>query len=277
MLARPRRDCFCVLSSIKYHFSYFIKVIALLNKFNWLSVAFLLFFLTQASAEEKINVDVYVYHLKPPFIVSNTYELGLYFDFSTYLNTKTDKYHFETVFVPRKRIETMLASHKLNGILLGVNPIWFKDKAETKYYWTPAIYEDQDEFVSLQENAVEYSGAKSLAGKILGGVRGFYYFGVDELVKQGDITRYDTIGEYELLQMLILKRVDVGIVSRSTIDYLVKAKNWQSKFYLSKQPHDKYQRRILIPHYKKAVYDELAPIVSSLVEDPAWQKILDKY
>lgn len=237
----------------------------------------ILIFPVIAVAAEKENVDVYVYHLKPPFIVNDTYELGLYFDFSTYLNSKSDKYHFETIFVPRKRIETMLDSDKLDGILLGVNPIWFKDKAETKYLWTSSVYLDQDEVVSLAERAIEYTGAKSLAGKILGGVRGFYYFGIDEQVSQGEIARYDTIGEYELLQMLMLKRVDVGIVSRSTLEYLVEAKNWQGKFYLSKQPHDKYQRRILVPYTKKAVFDEIEPIVNNIMEDSVWKAILEKY
>ncbi len=228
-------------------------------------------------AKEKIHVDVYVYHLKPPFIVSNTNKLVLYFDFSVYLNSKSDKYHFETVFVPRKRIETMLGSDKLDGILLGVNPVWFKDKAETKYLWTSSVYQDQDEFVSLAESPVEYTGAESLVGKILGGIRGFYYFGIDEQVKQGDINRYDTIGEYELLQMIMLKRVDVGIVSRSTLEYLTKAKGWQSKFYLSKQPHDIYERRVMVPHYKRAIYDEILPIVRDLPNDPFWKLMLKQY
>jgi polar amino acid transport system substrate-binding protein len=236
-----------------------------------------LLFSTLAISKEKVNVDVYVYHLKPPFIVSNTNMLGLYFDFSDYLNSKTDKYHFETIFVPRKRIETMLALNKINGILLGVNPIWFKDKAETKYLWTANIYQDKDEFVSLPESSFEYSGAESLEGKILGGIRGFYYFGVDEQVKRGEVNRYDTIGEYELLQMVLLKRVDVGIVSRSTLNYLVKAKGWQDRFHISKRPHDEYERRILVPHDKKAIFDEISPIINEINNDPYWKIILKQY
>jgi len=243
----------------------------LLSLFCWF------IFSTQAIGKDKINVDVYVYHLKPPFIVSNTNMLGLYFDFSDYLNTKTDKYHFETVFVPRKRVETMLATKKLNGILLGVNPVWFKDKSETQYLWTGNIYQDKDEFVSLLESPVEYSGAESLAGKVLGGIRGFYYFGIDEQVKQGEITRYDTIGEYELLQMVLLKRIDVGIVSRSTLDYLVKAKGWQDRFYISKQPHDKFERRVLVPHDKKDIYNEIFPIINEMNKDQFWKLILKQY
>lgn len=249
----------------------------MLNRFNWLSVACLLLFSIKVAAKEKINVDVYVYHLKPPFIVNNSYKLGLYFDFSTYLNSKSDKYHFETLFIPRKRIEIMLNAEKLDGILLGVNPVWFNDKAETKYLWTGNVYQDQDEVVSLAERAIEYTGPKSLTGKVLGGVRGFYYFGINEQVSQEKVIRHDTIGEYELLQMLLWERIDICIVSHSTLEYLVKAKNWQGKFYSSKQPHDKYQRRILIPYAKKAVYDEIEPIISNISEDPAWIKILEKY
>ncbi len=204
-------------------------------------------------------------------------KLGLYFDFSDYLSARSEKYHFDTVFVPRKRIETMLDSGKFDGILLGVNPVWFKDKAETKYLWTGNFYQDQDEIVSLPETAFEYTDPMSLSGKVLGGVRGFYYFGIDELVNKGEISRYDTIGEYELLQMLLLKRVDVGIVSRSTLKYLSKAKNWQGNFYLSKNPHDQYQRRVLVLKKDKAIYDEISLVIDNLDNDSAWQEVLSKY
>ncbi len=105
-----------------------------------LCLAFLAALSLPIVAKQKVNVDVFVYHLKPPFIVSNTNKLGLYFDFSDYLNTKSDNYHFETFFVPRKRIETTLLSGNLNGVLLGVSPVWFDDKEETKFLWTSNVY-----------------------------------------------------------------------------------------------------------------------------------------
>ena len=254
----------------------------LLTKFSWLFLVCTFVFCSRIEAQpfplqDKVNVDVYVYHLKPPFIVNNAQKIGLYFDFSDYLNTKNERYHFETVFVPRKRIETMLASKKFNGILLGVSPIWFGDKSETKYLWTTSFFQDQDEVVSITDVAFEYTGPKSITGKVFGGVRGFYYFGIDELVNSGEISRYNTIGEYELLQMLLLERVDVGIVSRSTLNFLYKEKNWKNQFYLSKKPHDKYQRRILVPKYNKAIFDEISPIIDNLKHDPAWQKLIEKY
>jgi len=266
---------------IVHQFIYFIRASVLFTKLNWLIFTCTFLFSTQLFSaeitEQKINVDVYVYHLKPPFIVSDTYELGLYFDFSDYLNSKSNKYHFETVFVPRKRIDIMLKNNSFNGVLLGVNPLWFKDNTETKYLWTSNFYQDQDEVVSLHEKPIEYNEANSLFGQVLGGVRGFYYFGIDELVSQGEISRVDTIGEYELLQMLMFKRIDVGIISRSTLSYLTKAKGWQNKFHVSKQPHDKYQRRILVPRHCVDIYEEIAPIVDNLANDPEWESILQKY
>jgi len=228
-------------------------------------------------AKSKVHVDIFVYHLKPPFIVSKTEKLGLYYDFSAYLNTKSSNYHFETIFVPRKRLEIMLASETFNGILLGVSPIWFKDKEETQYLWTDNFYVDQDEVVSLPEQAFEYSGPSSMVGRVLGGVRGFYYFGIDELVNKGEIVRWDTVGEFESLQMLQFKRVDFAIVSRSTLKYLSKKHNWQNQFHISKVPHDSYQRRILVPFDNKNVFNEIAPIVANLANDPVWQNLLAKY
>lgn len=237
----------------------------------------LYFFSASLFAQQKINVDVFVYHQKPPFIISHKEKRGLYFDFSTYLNQKCKKYHFTTVFVPRKRVDLMVEKADFDGVLLGVNPIWFKDKAEKKYLWTGNVYEDQDEVVSLTKNAIEYQGPKSLSSKVFGGVRGYYYYGINELVSKGEITRYDTIGERELLQMLLLGRIDVGIVSRSTLNYLIKAEHWQNQFYNSQAPHDRYQRRVLVPHSKQAIFNDINPIITQLASDPIWQEILEKY
>jgi polar amino acid transport system substrate-binding protein len=220
---------------------------------------------------------MYVYHLQPPYALNTATKTGMFFDFADYINSKTERYHFTIVYVPRKRIGSMLKDGKLNGVLLGVNPLWFNDINETKFLWTGSFSEDQDEVVSSVDNSIEYTGADSLSGKVMAGVRGFYYAGISEKVNQGSIVRYDTVGEDEVLQMILLKRVDVGVVSRFTLNYLAKTKGWQNKFYISKQPHDKYQRRILVPHAQKAVYDEILPIVNGISDDPSWKEILRKY
>ena len=59
-------------------------------------------------------------------------------------------------FVPRKRINRLLAAGKLDGMVLGVNPNWFGDPQKQKYLWSSPIMYDTDEFVSHADQAFEY-------------------------------------------------------------------------------------------------------------------------
>ncbi|MCI2284659.1 hypothetical protein L3081_16275 [Colwellia sp. MSW7] len=145
------------------------------NKLKFFSSFILLFFCCRSYAQEKVNVDMYVYHLQPPYALNTATKTGMFFDFADYINSKTERYHFTIVYVPRKRIGSMLKDGKLNGVLLGVNPLWFNDINETKFLWTGSFSEDQDEVVSSVDNSIEYTGADSLSGKVMAGVRGFYY------------------------------------------------------------------------------------------------------
>ena len=237
----------------------------------------ILIFSQPLAAKDKTLISVYVYHLKPPYILNIENETGLYYDFSRYLSQKSKLYEFHTIYLPRKRVEAYLNSNKIDGMLLGVSPIWFQDKARKKYLWTSAVFQDQDEIVSLATKPVEYLGPESLIHKSLGGVLGFYYFGIDSLVSQGKIKRRDAHSELSVLKMILSKRVDVGIVSRSTFLYLSIRENWEDKFHLSLKPHDVFTRHVLVPHTNKNIYDHIAPLLNNIEDDPDWQRILKKY
>ena len=227
--------------------------------------------------QAKELVNVYVYHLKPPFVVDLVKQQGLYFDFSKYMNEASPNYEFHTIFVPRKRITSMLEQGKFDGILLGVNPVWFKDKEETKYLWSDTVLIDRDDFVSLKDNPFEYTQPMSLKGKILGGVRGFYYRGINELVEQKEITRVDTVGEDALLHMLLNKRIDTAIISQSAFKYMTQDEELRSQFHLSKIPHDEFARRILFPKNLEALYQELHPKINAMYSDKLWQNKVSSY
>lgn len=228
-------------------------------------------------AEEKSLLTIYTYHEKPPLVTNITKKQGMYYDFTKRLNTMSAKYHFEMVSVPRKRVERMLANNTLDGIVLGVNPVWFSDKDERKYLWTPRIFSDRDEIVSLIKQSIEFIKPQSLEGKIFGGVRGFYYYGISELIAKGSITEVNTAHEVDLFSMLLNQRIDVAVISRSTFDHLIKKNHWQNKFYLSKKPHDIYDRRILIPHQHSDIYKHIVPIIEDLQFDETWQNHLKNY
>ena len=237
----------------------------------------LLAFSGSALSQAKQIVTAYSYHLKPPLIVDLATQRGLYFDLLDYLNQTNQQYHFELVFVPRKRIERMLDSGTFDGILLGVNPIWFKDKEEEKYLWTSRVFTDRDEIISLKNTPLEYSDSASIQDKVFGGVRGFYYFGINELIKDKKALRVDTVNEVELFTMLMHKRIDVAVVSRSTYDYLVRLNQWQDEFHLSRKPHDIFDRRILVPKSHTNIFEHIVPFIDNLQYDKSWQARLNSY
>ncbi|RHW76669.1 ABC transporter substrate-binding protein [Colwellia sp. RSH04] len=230
-----------------------------------------------AKSSSKIPINVYVYHMQPPLMISIEDKTGLYFDFTRYLNQQSKRYNFEVVFLPRKRLDKMLADNTISGMVLGVSPTWFKDKAETKYLWTGAFMYDRDEIISLSSNPVQYAKPASLENMVIGGVRGFYYYGINELVKQGKAVRVDTVKEEDLFSMLLKRRVDVAIIGRSVYRYIMKDKQWHDVFHLSTIPHDSFERRILITKDRSALHLELSKLIDKLPEDKNWQQSLLNY
>ena len=91
----------------------------------------------------------------PPYVINLQKETGLYFDFVKLLNQMNSRYSFNLIFIPRKRLDYRLAQNKLDGIVIGVNPKWFKDANQTHYSWSASIMQDKDVFVSLSAKPVK--------------------------------------------------------------------------------------------------------------------------
>ena len=234
-------------------------------------------FASQALAANKSPIPLLTYHLKPPFIVDEKTEQGLFYDLAKFLTKRSGRYQFVTSYIPRKRLDYLLQQDELKGLVVGANPIWFKDKNEAKYLWLDTIYKDRDEFVSLKSNAFEFEGFASLTGLSIAGVSGYYYFGVNDMVSKGQAVRVNTIGERQVLAMIRKKRAHVGIVSTSVFNYLRRHEGLPNIFHFSAQPHDAYDRRIFTSKENRTLFEHLKPIVSTMSQDPDWQKLIAKY
>jgi len=222
-------------------------------------------------------VPLYAYHLKPPFIIDEDKRLGLYYDFASYINAKRGYSALHTEYRPRKRLDIEVAKSDFSGLVIGVNPLWFGDKDRTKYLWTPVLMHDRDEVVSRLDRPVDYQEPHSLRGMVVGLPRGYYYFGIDELVAQGLLVREDVDSELQCLQQLERGRIMAAVVSRSTLDYLRNIEQYQPNIYISQKPHDDFDRFVLVSHKQQAIYDWLVPLMKKLPSDPDWQKILARY
>jgi polar amino acid transport system substrate-binding protein len=227
------------------------------------------------SAEE---INIYTYHDKPPFVVDKSNQQGLFFDLATYLSFKLPQHSFKTLYIPRRRLDHLIENDTLDGIVVGVSPIWFKDKTEQNFLWLDPIMEDQDDFISLASRPFEYRDKSSLTDKTIIAVAGYYYFGVNEMVQKGEMLRIDTIGEQQVIELLAKQRADFGIVSQSVFMYLARHKLIEpSLFYLSNKPHDSFKRRAFVSRNDTELYKQLKPVFANIANDDDWHKFRNKY
>jgi len=228
--------------------------------------------LTPVLAQASEEVKLYAYHLKVPYMDHLGRQEGLYFDLAELLTLRIPGLRFRTQYLPRRRLEADLQAGRLDGLVIGVHPTWFKDKERTRYLWSPPLMRDADVVVSRHDKPVAYSGPESLAGLRLALPRGYYYFGVDELVQEGRIQREDSESEETALMMLSLGRADATITTRRTLYVLLSRRpGLRGQFHVAAQPHDEFERYILIPPHKAHLHKPVSEALLLLARDPAWQ------
>lgn len=246
-------------------------------KLRFLGLGLLLSLITLNVFAKEV-IKVYTYHLKPPFVVREATHEGLYFDALNYFNKKSAQYQFELHYLPRRRLDLMVNTGTLDGLVIGVNPLWFNDKQERKYLWTSTLLHDVDEVISTKEKAFEYTGLESLTGLRVGLVLGYYYFGVSEMATTGKLSRDDASSEDHNFKKLLANRIDVAIISRSNHDFVMKHQpELVGKFFISSKPHDQYERRIMIPLSMPKVHQALSTVVSQMHSDPVWKERIATY
>jgi polar amino acid transport system substrate-binding protein len=234
-------------------------------------------FITPSYASNAEQVKVYTYHEKPPYFMpatensSSNYQ-GIYADFVDYLNAKQSEYVFELSFLPRIRLENLLTKNSLDGIVIGVNPRWFADTKREKYLWTNAIMKDKNVFLVNEKNSyTNYIKNEQFIGSKMALARGGYHKGITELINQGKIKVSLTNTDIQNLEMLVYNRVDVTIMSPLTVGYILKNNDFKKNFRILAEPHEQYERMILIPKNQAAIFPTLSKIVQQSESDKLWK------
>ena len=246
-------------------------------KFIWLTLLLFCFDTLGAPLPQRKDVLLYTYHYMPPYVINSAEQIGLLYDIEQFFNTHQQTYHFKVSYIPRKRLNYLLNSDLFEGMVIGVNPIWFQDVNKTKYLWSEAFINDQDEIISHSNNPVEFDSKQALIGKSIGGISGFRYHTTDTLVADGLMTRIDTANESQLINMLLKKRFDCAIVSRATTIYYQQLLNTDTPIYFSSNPHDTFTRHIFAPKQLQAEFDMVVSLVKQLNADALWQRKMQQY
>lgn len=235
-----------------------------------------------ATAVERFTL--YTYHNKPPYFFGSIpagrekyATKGVYRAFAAYLNKHLVDIEVEIEFSPRIRLEGSLTDGQLNGAIIGVNPLWFKDKDRTRYLWSHPFMNDKDVILVHAGEVFPYKHPRDLEGKSLALPRGLYFWGVTERIKQGKILVFETNSELQNLGMVEFGRADATIISILSAQYFFKQRTSQGLLEILNTPHDQFERMILFPISQKRQFEMINPVIEKALQDRDWLKELEKY
>jgi polar amino acid transport system substrate-binding protein len=235
-------------------------------------LAALLLLAVGTAVRAQTPVTVYSYNDRPPFVVDKAKMEGLEYRLCEWLGKATGTYRFTLKVVTAPEAKAMVEKDTLDGILLGVNKVWFPEAVRTRYLWTPAILWDKNLVISLGARKVEYAGPASLEGLRLAGVKGFNYPALTEAVAAGKIQRQDTTSEMLALGMVADKKADVTIVSEWTYLWATLREGIAGDFYQSTKPFLEFERCILVPPSMKKLHEDLAKALTDVRKNPGWNE-----
>lgn len=229
--------------------------------------------LSQFAMAATETVTVYSYHNHPPFVTGP--DSGYTFDLVRQLNRVADgKVRFKVSIVPRSRLNHYLkgwisgkcpdAGCQQNWMVPWVNPKWGFIKGGRDNYLWQQLFTDSNVIVSRRGDGFEYAGPESLKGRILAGMRGHRYTGIDDLVKSGDVKRIDGNHERDNIIKLLHDRADATLLPESTINYYLEndteIQGQAANLKVADKRHQVYARFVMMPETRK----DLLEIVSGL-------------
>ncbi|MFD2204142.1 substrate-binding periplasmic protein [Kiloniella antarctica] len=226
-------------------------------------------FLLSTSAYAGGNYTLYSYHNVPPFVTGK--DTGLTYDLAKHLtHNSTSGHKYSVRILPRKRLDELMAKKSI--IVPWVTPIWFKTLTSPETNWSSPIMMDSSVYVWKTGKDKSYKAPEDLIGSKLGGIRGYKYAGVDPLVKDNKIRRTNTNSEWQLLQMLLSERVDVGIMPEAGVCNLIKTQGLVGQLKITQ--HHNFTRKIMITGSSQK---HLIPELNNLENNPVWTTTLSRY
>jgi polar amino acid transport system substrate-binding protein len=221
-------------------------------------------------------VTVYTSANFAPLVIDGT--RGIYHEAIEYLNKQAPQgTSFRLAYLPRKRLQMRLEDGTLDGIVIGMMPQWFDDAAQTKYLWTTPFAVDRFVLAARAEAALHPDVPGALRGKSIGLTLGYVYPGLDDWIERHGLVRRDAMSEEINLEKLRRGRIDCVAVSESVARYFVRLHALHGSLAFIDLPGRATERRFLVPLGRNDLFDQLAPIVRRMRDDPLWLRMAAKY
>ncbi len=240
-------------------------------------ILLLLFGLLPALCVAEQRVEVWSYHLSPPFTLEG--QQGLSAAFVELLNEEPandERFHFELIELPRKRLDMRLAESR-PGVLLWVAPRFLSHAQTARGRWSRPLLDDQQDVISRSRQPIDYAGPESLHGLAFGGLLGHLYAGLDAHVATGKIRRENVANDLQNLEKVSSGRVDAVLVPRSTLLYYHKTKRFDG-LYVAPTALYSFRRHLLITSsLGEPATEYVLRVVETLPGNPRWLALLERY
>ncbi|MDC8757045.1 substrate-binding periplasmic protein [Janthinobacterium fluminis] len=218
------------------------------------------------------TVEAFNTYLVGPYMVDT--RQGLAQSLVDRLNLKlAPGYRLRLSHMPRIRLDTteLAKGDEFDGAVLFVNPRFVGDVAKTRFLWSKPLFIDCNLVISRESAPLDYAGPASLEGLRFGGVRGYRYLFVDDLVKAGKLQREDSQDELSGLRKVALARLDVTVVPYTIFSYLGADKALSRQLYVAPKPLQCFARHILVGKGSPALLGALNQAIDQLASDRGWR------
>ena len=221
------------------------------------------------------TIRVYSYKDTPPFVTAPGQ--GLTYDLIDYLNEKfRGTSRFVLFNLPRSHLDKLLTDG-FKGVVLWTCSAWHGDPNESIFQWTPGFFNDSNSIISPAKLPFEYEGPKSMASHIMGGLIGYFYVFIDDMVKKNEIKRVNVSSIMELFKRLQSHRLDTALVTGSTARYLIAQNNMAGQFHFSKKNHQDFSYQMLCRDLLDEQIGQIKRVAANMPNDPDWKKLVSRY
>ena len=204
---------------------------------------------------------------------------GLSRDIINELNTMQSEYHFTHEIIPTKRLEDLGKSGRIH-IVSFQNILWGWQGMDIGKSMN--LMTSKDVFIALAEEGrtEDYFNTFDSRSKI--GVMGFHYkFIEDGLSQEEQLKRHSLISvrsEKAVVDMVLSKRGEIGIVSTLTLQYLMKTSPaTHARLLISKKFDTAYDRYYIIMNKSPIRSEQLDALLLKMKESGRLKKLFDKY
>jgi len=246
-----------------------------------LILTFCLLFSTQ-SLSKRINVNLLVEDGYFPVVINAENRQGFAFEFTRTLNESQQEFNFVLNVLPSKRLIKMVEEKNFDALFFMAME-WLPKSTHPYLKKTNTTVTVKNEFYALKENVHDQSYFDNFDVLTKAGVYGYSYkfagYNTDADILNSVHRMSLTKSGYHVAKMILLKRVDIGILNNLTYQYFKKTNRFDMDlFYKSTIPDAIFATSFLInQNSTKITADKFDQIMESITVQNKVQNLFIKY